>query len=89
MKCTVHERVPGVFLIAIDHGRDAKGKRVARWTTFRGTKRQAQKCTRPITIWLRYAKANTRSRQCARPKCPKRFLVGAEAGRRKDEMNVA
>jgi hypothetical protein len=26
MKGTIHQRAPGVFLIAIDHGRDAKGK---------------------------------------------------------------
>jgi hypothetical protein len=37
MKGTVHQRAPGVFLIAIDHGRDAKGKRIRKWTTFKGT----------------------------------------------------
>jgi hypothetical protein len=85
MKGTIHQRAPGVFLIAVDHGRDAKGKRVRRWTTFRGIKRQVQdECARPITIWLQYAQANIRSQQCARSKCPKRFLVGAVAGRRAD-----
>jgi hypothetical protein len=88
MKGTIHQRAPGVFLIAIDHSRGAKGKRIRRWTTFKGTKSQAQnECARLITIWLQYAQANTRPRQCARPKCPKRFLVGAEAGRRKDDVS--
>jgi integrase len=32
MKGTIHKRSPGVFLIAIDHGRDAKGKRIRKWT---------------------------------------------------------
>jgi len=50
MKGTIHQRAPGVFLIAIDHGRDAKGKRIRKWTTFRGTKRQAQnECARLIS----------------------------------------
>lgn len=50
MKGTIHQRAPGVFLIAIDHGRDAKGKRIRKWTTFKGTKRQAQdECARLIT----------------------------------------
>ena len=49
MKGTIHQRAPGVFLIAIDHGRDAKGKRIRKWTTFKGTKRQAQvECARLI-----------------------------------------
>ena len=52
MKGTVFKRSPGVFLIAIGHGRDAQGS-ARRWTTFRGTKRQAQvECARLITIWL-------------------------------------
>jgi hypothetical protein len=42
MKGTVFKRSPGVFLIAIDHGRDAKGKRIRKWNTFKGTKREAQ-----------------------------------------------
>jgi integrase len=50
MKGTIHKRSPGVFLIAIDHGRDAKGKRIRKWTTFKGTKREAQdECARLIT----------------------------------------
>jgi integrase len=50
MKGTVFKRSPGVFLIAIEHGRDAKGKRIRKWTTFKGTKRQAQdECARLIT----------------------------------------
>jgi integrase len=50
MKGTIHQRAPGVFLIAIDHGRDARGKRIRKWTTFKGTKRQAQnECARLIT----------------------------------------
>jgi integrase len=50
MKGTVYQRAPGVFLIAIDHGRDAKGNRIRKWTTFKGTKRQAQnECARLIT----------------------------------------
>jgi len=53
MKGTVFKRSPGVFLIPIDHGRDAQGQRVRGWTTFRGTKRKAQDvCARLITIWL-------------------------------------
>ena len=50
MKGTIHQRAPGVFLIAIDHGRDARGKRVRKWSTFKGTKRQAQnECARLIS----------------------------------------
>jgi integrase len=50
MKGTIHKRSPGVFLIAIDHGRDAMGKRIRRWSTFKGTKRGAQdECARLIT----------------------------------------
>jgi integrase len=50
MKGTIHKRSPGVFLIAIDHGRDAKGKRIRKWSTFKGTKREAQdECARLIT----------------------------------------
>jgi integrase len=50
MKGTIHQRAPGVFLIAIDHGRDAKGKRIRKWSTFKGTKRKAQdECARLIT----------------------------------------
>jgi hypothetical protein len=50
MKGAIHKRSPGVFLIAIDHGRDAKGKRIRKWSTFRGTKREAQdECARLIT----------------------------------------
>ncbi len=50
MKGTIHKRSPGVFLIAIDHGRDAKGKRIRKWSTFKGTKRGAQdECARLIT----------------------------------------
>lgn len=50
MKGTVFKRSPGVFLIAIDHGRDANGKRIRKWRTFRGTKREAQdECARLIT----------------------------------------
>jgi len=50
MKGTIHKRSPGVFLIAIDHGRDAKGKRIRKWSTFRGTKRGAQdECARLVT----------------------------------------
>jgi integrase len=50
MKGTVFKRSPGVFLIAIDHGRDASGKRIRKWTTFKGTKREAQdECARLIT----------------------------------------
>jgi hypothetical protein len=33
-------------------------------------------------IWLQYAQANTRSREC--PQCHEQFLVGAAAGRRAD-----
>jgi hypothetical protein len=33
-------------------------------------------------IWLQYAQANTRSREC--PQCDEGFLVGAVAGRRAD-----
>jgi hypothetical protein len=33
-------------------------------------------------LWLQYAQANTRSREC--PQCHERFLVGVEAGRRAD-----
>jgi hypothetical protein len=50
MKGTIHQRAPDVFLIAIDHGRDAKGKRIRKWSTFKGTKRQAQdECARLIS----------------------------------------
>ena len=50
MKGTIHQRAPSVFLIAIDHGRDARGKRVRKWSTFKGTKRQAQnECARLIS----------------------------------------
>lgn len=50
MKGTIHKRSPGVFLIGIDHGRDAKGKRIRKWSTFKGTKREAQdECARLIT----------------------------------------
>src|SRR6516164_2672154 len=50
MKGTIHQRAPGVFLIAIDHGRDAKGKRIRKWTTFKGSKREAQaECARLVT----------------------------------------
>jgi Phage integrase, N-terminal SAM-like domain len=50
MKGAIHRRSPGVFLIAIDHGRDAQGKRIRKWTTFKGTKREAQdECARLIT----------------------------------------
>jgi integrase len=50
MKGTIHKRSPGVFQIAIDHGRDAKGKRIRKWTTFKGSKRKAQaECARLVT----------------------------------------
>jgi integrase len=50
MKGTIFKRSPGVFLIAIDHGPDARGKRIRKWTTFRGTKRKAQdECARLVT----------------------------------------
>jgi len=50
MKGTIHQRAPGVFLIAIDHGRDARGKRIRKWSTFKGTKREAQaECARLVT----------------------------------------
>ena len=50
MKGTIHQRAPGVFLIVIDHGRDARGKRIRKWSTFKGTKREAQaECARLVT----------------------------------------
>jgi hypothetical protein len=35
MKSTIHQRAPGVFPMAIDHGRDAMGKRIRKWTNLR------------------------------------------------------
>jgi hypothetical protein len=47
---------------------------------------ETQLRVRPVclldAIWLQYAQANTRSREC--PQCHERFLVGAAAGRRRD-----